>query len=94
MENFNEEEKKSNKSVLKNLSENKSNNSKVKVLKYIVLIAVLGVTIYLMHNLAKAFGKDAGFTVGLVLLNTIFMLILAFDKSEYQLNKATEVVNE
>ena len=44
MENFNEEEKKSKKSVLKNLSENKSNNSKVKVLKYIVLIAVLGAT--------------------------------------------------
>ena len=44
MENFNEEEKKGKKSVLKNLSENKSDNSKVKVLKYIVLIAVLGVT--------------------------------------------------
>lgn len=50
-------------------------------------IAVLGLTIYLMYNLAKAFGKDSAFTVGLVLLNTIFMMILAFGKSEYQLNK-------
>ena len=53
-------------------------------------IAVLGLTIYLMYNLAKAFGKDAAFTVGLVLLNTIFMMILAFGKSEYQLNKTQE----
>ena len=64
------------------------------IIPFVGWIAVLGVTIYLMHNLAKAFGKDAGFTVGLVLLNTIFTLILAFDKSEYQLNKATEVVSE
>lgn len=57
---------------------------------FIGWIAVLGLTIYLMYNLAKAFGKDSAFTVGLVLLNTIFMMILGFGKSEYQLNK-TEV---
>lgn len=62
------------------------------IIPFIGWLAVLGITIYLMYNLAKAFGKDAGFTVGLVLLNTIFMLILAFDKSEYQLNKTPEVV--
>lgn len=54
-------------------------------------IAVLGVTIYLMYNLSKAFGKDGAFTVGLVLLNTIFMMILGFGKAEYQLNKGEEV---
>lgn len=54
-------------------------------------LVVLGLNIYLMYNLAKAFGKDGAFTVGLVLLNTIFMMILAFGSSEYQLNKA-EVV--
>ena len=53
-------------------------------------LAALGVTIYCYYNLSKAFGKSAGFTVGLVLLNTIFMMILAFGKSEYQLNKTTE----
>lgn len=49
----------------------------------------LGITIYVYYKLAKAFGKDSAFTVGLVLLNTIFMLILGFGKSEYQLNKKT-----
>ena len=47
----------------------------------------LGITIYLMVNLAKAFGKDGGFAVGLILLNTIFIMILAFGSAEYQLNK-------
>lgn len=50
-------------------------------------LAVLGLTIYLMYKLAVAFGKDRAFTVGLVLLSPIFMMILAFGKSEYQLNK-------
>lgn len=57
------------------------------VIPFVGWIAVLGLTIYLMNNLAKAFGKDSAFTVGLVLLNTIFMMILGFGKSEYQLNK-------
>lgn len=56
-------------------------------------LVVAALTIYLMYNLAKAFGKDGAFTVGLVLLNTIFMMILAFGKAEYQLNKA-EVIQE
>lgn len=54
--------------------------------------AVLGLTIYAMYNLAKAFGKDGAFTVGLVLLNTIFIMILAFGSSEYQLTKNAEPV--
>ena len=63
MENFNEEEKKSKKSVLKNLSENKSNNSKVKVLKYIVLIAVLGITylgVFYLGNMVATKGVIMG----------------------------------
>lgn len=50
----------------------------------------LGITIYAMINLAKAFGKGAGFTVGLILLNTIFVMILGFGSAEYQLNKTQE----
>ena len=46
----------------------------------------LGLTIYLMINLANAFGKSTGFAVGLILLNTIFIMILAFGNSEYQSN--------
>ena len=46
-------------------------------------IASAVVTIITMIKLAKAFGKDTGFTVGLVLLSLIFLAILAFDKSTY-----------
>lgn len=48
-----------------------------------------GITIYVTISLAKAFGKSTEFTVGLILLNTIFMLILAFGDSKYQLGKET-----
>ena len=48
-------------------------------------VICLGITIYVYYKLAKAFGKDAGFVVGLVLLNSIFMMILGFGKAEYQL---------
>lgn len=50
-------------------------------------LVTIGITIYAMIMLAKAFGKGAGFTVGLILLNTIFMMILGFGSSSYQLNK-------
>ena len=55
------------------------------------LVVSFGLMIYLYLNLAKAFGKGAGFTVGLILLNTIFVMILGFGSSEYQLNKKQEV---
>jgi hypothetical protein len=35
------------------------------------------------HAISKAFGKNAGFTVGLVLLPFIFWPILAFGKATY-----------
>ena len=50
----------------------------------------LGLTIYAMYKLALAFGKDGAFTIGLVLLNTIFVMILAFGSAEYQLPKEAE----
>ena len=42
---------------------------------------VMMVIVY--HDLSKAFGKDGAFTVGLVLINIVFLAILAFDKSVY-----------
>lgn len=45
-----------------------------------VPIANVVVLIMCMINLAKAFGKDTGFAIGLILLTFIFMLILAFSK--------------
>ncbi len=61
---------------------------------YIGSLVCLGITIYLYISLAKAFGKSTEFTVGLILLNTIFMMILAFGNSEYQLNKVVSEVPE
>jgi hypothetical protein len=40
-------------------------------------------SILFAYYIAKAFGKDIGFTLGLILLNPIFLLILAFDDSRY-----------
>lgn len=37
-----------------------------------------------LYKLAKAYGYGVGFTVGLVLLNPIFLLILGLGNSEYQ----------
>lgn len=48
-------------------------------------LASLGITIYSMISLAKAFGKGGGFATGLILLNTIFIMILAFSDAKYQL---------
>ena len=50
-------------------------------------ILSVGVSIYVMVKLAKAFGKGDGFAVGLILLNTIFIMILGFGSSSYQLNR-------
>ena len=41
------------------------------------------IIIMLNINLAKAFGKDTGFAIGLILFNPIFMLILAFSDATY-----------
>ncbi|MBM84265.1 MAG: signal peptidase I [Planctomycetaceae bacterium] len=40
--------------------------------------------IMLLIDLAKAFGKGAGFGVGLILLTPIFMMILAFSSAKYE----------
>ena len=39
--------------------------------------------IIMLFKLAKAFGQGTGFGFGLLFLNTIFILILGFGKSEY-----------
>jgi hypothetical protein len=43
--------------------------------------AIIG--IILVFDLAKSFGKGAGFALGLLFLNLIFMLILAFGDARY-----------
>ena len=49
------------------------------------LIPYIGIiwTIWLTNRMAKSFGKDVGFTLGLIFLPLIFYPILAFGDSEY-----------
>jgi hypothetical protein len=51
----------------------------------ILLIPIVNLVLLIMvyHGISKAFGKDAGFTVGLILLPFIFWPILAFGKATY-----------
>ena len=49
-----------------------------------ILVAMVVITIIQMHKMSKSFGHGAGFTVGLIFLGIIFVLILAFGKSEYK----------
>lgn len=46
-------------------------------------IAVLIFMVMTYIKLAKAFGKDGGFALGLIFLNPVFLAILALGKSEY-----------
>lgn len=48
----------------------------VPVVNIVILIMV-------MIDLAKVFGKDGGFAVGLIFLSIIFMAILAFGQAKY-----------
>lgn len=47
------------------------------------IIAVIVLMIMMCIRLAKAFGKSSGFAVGLIFLNTIFILILGLGDSKY-----------
>ena len=51
----------------------------------LLLIPIVNIIVAIMLyvNLAKAFGKSTGFAIGLIFLNFIFMLILAFSSTEY-----------
>lgn len=42
------------------------------------------IAIMTMHKLSKSFGKGVGFTIGLILFQPIFLLILAFGSAEYE----------
>ena len=53
------------------------------ILILLVPIANIIMLIMTFHGISKAFGKDAGFTAGLVLLPFIFWPILAFGKATY-----------
>jgi hypothetical protein len=51
----------------------------------ILLIPIVNIILLIMvyHGISQAFGKGAGFTVGLILLPFIFWPILAFSDAKY-----------
>lgn len=52
------------------------------LLTFIPIVNIV-IQIMLYLNLAKKFGKSTGFGIGLILLNPIFLLLLAFGNDEY-----------
>ncbi len=65
------------------LSSLDSKNGLVTVLTVIVAIALIVISVIADNKLAKSFGHGIGFTLGLIFLDPVFKLILAFGKSEY-----------
>jgi hypothetical protein len=51
---------------------------------YLIPIVNIVYMIWTLNLLSKSFGKDEGFTIGLVLLSIIFFAILAFGNAVYQ----------
>lgn len=47
-------------------------------------VVYMMITIVYTHKLARAFGKGVGFTIGLIVLQPIFLMILAFGSAQYQ----------
>ena len=71
-------------SMIVSVIQNGNSSMILTLISTIISIASTVIFIIASHKLSKAFGHGVGFTVGLVLLNPIFMLILAFGSSEYE----------
>jgi len=53
---------------------------------FLLMIPIVNIVFMIMvyHGISKNFGKDAGFTIGLILLGVVFFPILAFGAAKYQ----------
>ncbi|MFC2137946.1 DUF5684 domain-containing protein [Bacteroidota bacterium] len=55
---------------------------------WLILFLIPGVNIVFLiwtfNLLSKSFGKDVGFTIGLIILSVVFYPILAFGSAEYK----------
>jgi hypothetical protein len=60
-----------------------TDSSIIAAVAWIVTVAMFAMNVILWYKLAKAFGHGIGFTIGLFLLNPIFMLILGLGSSQY-----------
>lgn len=54
------------------------------LLLMLIPIVNIVILIWMMNMLSKSFGKDEGFTVGLLLLGVVFFPLLAFGDAKYQ----------
>ena len=54
------------------------------IILFLIPVVNFIVEIIVILDLAKSFGKGTGFGIGLILLNPIFALILAFGDAEYK----------
>ena len=52
------------------------------ILFFVPLVNIV-IAIIVVHELSKSFGKDVGFTIGLILVGVIFYPILGFGKDQY-----------
>lgn len=53
------------------------------IIGFILYAVIAVIQILAIYKLAKAYGHGIGFTIGLIVLNPVFMLILGFGKSKY-----------
>jgi hypothetical protein len=53
------------------------------ILLMLIPIVNLVIAILVLHGISTNFGKDVGFTIGLILLSCIFFPILGFGKAQY-----------
>ena len=58
---------------------------------FLAIIAVFIMSIMIYLELAKRFGKDTGFAIGLILLGIVFLPILAFGDAVYQGGETNEI---
>lgn len=59
------------------------------ILLMLIPIVNIVIAVLVLHGISTNFGKDAGFTIGLVFLGFIFFPILGFDKSLYTGDKSS-----
>ncbi len=54
------------------------------IILFLIPVVNIIIEIIIFLDLAKSFGRSTGFGIGLILLNPIFVLILAFGDAEYK----------
>lgn len=64
------------------------------ILLYLIPFVSLVVAIINCFDTAKAFGKDTGFGIGLLLLSPVFFPLLALGDSRYIYNEENDLINE